>query len=88
MPKLDSTTQQVLDFYDGEEQVVDTELQEPEDSSLNAELIYGERNAKKEMRRMEAEVGKWQVLVDKVTGSKSAEFDNQTLAVLRGRLVR
>merc|ERR1719339_320186 len=37
---------------------------------------------------MEAEVGKWQVLVDKVTGSKSAEFDNQTLAVLRGRLVR
>jgi len=88
MPKLDSTTQQVLDFYDGEEQVVDAELQEPEDSSLNAELIYGERNAKKEMRRMEAEVGKWQVLVDKVTGSKSAEFDNQTLAVLRGRLVR
>ena len=68
--------------------MVDAELMEPEDASLNAELLVGERSAKQEIRRMEAEVTKWQVLVDKVTGSKTAEFDNQTLAVLRGRLVR
>ncbi len=37
---------------------------------------------------MEAEVTKWQVLVDKVRGDAPPDFDNQTLAVLRGRLVR
>ncbi len=31
---------------------------------------------------------RWQVLVDKVRGDAPPDFDNQTLAVLRGRLVR
>ena len=31
---------------------------------------------------------KWQGLVDKVRGDSPPDFDNQTLAVLRGRLVR
>ena len=31
---------------------------------------------------------KWQVVVDKVRGDNPPDFDNQTLAVLRGRLVR
>ena len=43
---------------------------------------------KKEIRHLEAEVGKWQILVDKVRGDNPPDFDNQTLAVLRGRLVR
>ena len=43
---------------------------------------------KKEIRHLECEVSKWQVLADKVRGDVPADFDNQTLAVLRGRLVR
>jgi len=80
--------QQILDFMDGEELVVDAELQDPEDAQLNSELVNGERNAKHEIRRMEAEVSKWQGLVDIASGTNTSEFDNQTLAVLRGRLVR
>ena len=41
-----------------------------------------------EIRRLEAEVGKWAIVVEQVTGQPSPDFDNQTLAVLRGRLVR
>jgi len=67
---------------------VDAELQDPEDAQLNSELVNGERNAKHEIRRMEAEVSKWQGLVDIASGTNTSEFDNQTLAVLRGRLVR
>lgn len=37
---------------------------------------------------MENEVGRWQVLVEAVTGISPPDFDAQTLAVLRGRLVR
>ena len=46
------------------------------------------RRAIKEIRHLEADIQKWQVLVDKVRGDNSPDFDNQTLAVLRGRLVR
>ena len=48
----------------------------------------GHRRAIKEIRHLEADIKKWQVLVDKVRGDNSPDFDNQTLAVLRGRLVR
>lgn len=44
--------------------------------------------AKKEIRTLENELGRWQVLVDSVTGISPLDFDNQTLAVLKGRLVR
>ena len=50
--------------------------------------IYIFRLAKKEIRHLENELGRWQVLVDSVTGISPPDFDNQTLAVLRGRLVR
>lgn len=46
------------------------------------------RRAKKEIRTLENELGRWQVLVDTVTGISPLDFDNQTLAVLKGRLVR
>lgn len=46
------------------------------------------RGSKREIRLLEDQVSKWQVLVDTVTGISPPEFDNQTLAVLRGRLVR
>lgn len=44
--------------------------------------------AKTEIKQLENEVGRWQVLVEAVTGISPPDFDAQTLAVLRGRLVR
>ena len=44
--------------------------------------------AKTEIKLLENEVGRWQVLVEAVTGISPPDFDAQTLAVLRGRLVR
>ena len=43
---------------------------------------------KQEIRRLETESRRWQVLVDGVTGVSPPEFDNGTLAILRGRTVR
>ena len=51
-------------------------------------MAAADRKAKKEIRYLEAEIQKWQILVDKVRGDNPPDFDNQTLAVLRGRLVR
>ena len=53
-----------------------------------SELAIADRRNKKEIRHLEQELPKWQVLVDSVTGISPPDFDNQTLAVLRGRLVR
>lgn len=80
--------QHILNFHDGEEQLVDSELMEPQDSQLDSELGLVDRMAKREIRRIEAEVAKWQIVVEQVTGQATPDFDNQTLAVLRGRLVR
>ena len=55
---------------------------------LSRELSLADRKAKRELRLLENEIPKWQVLVDSITGVAPSDFDNQTLAVLRGRLVR
>jgi len=78
----------VLNFSDAEDAIEDSDLQEPADDALEHELSVSDRRQKKEIRRLEAELPRWQVLVDAVTGVSPPEFDNQTLAVLRGRLVR
>lgn len=88
IPRPDST-QHILNFQDGEELVVDSELlAEPRDTLVTTELLATERIAKREIRRVEAECSKWQLLVEQLAGTSSTEFDSQTLAVLRGRLVR
>jgi microspherule protein 1 len=87
LPKGDSH-QHILNFHDGEEQVVDNDLVDPVDGMLNHELAVVDRQAKREIRRLENEVSKWQLAVEQVTGQATPEFDSQTLAVLRGRLVR
>ena len=61
---------------------------DPPDLRLNHEMMIVDRMAKREIRRLEAEVSKWQIVVEQVTGQPTADFDNQTLAVMRGRLVR
>ncbi|KAK1341187.1 LOW QUALITY PROTEIN: hypothetical protein QTO34_017590 [Cnephaeus nilssonii] len=55
---------------------------------LTPELTVADRRQKREIRQLEQELHKWQVLVDSITGMSSPDFDNQTLAVLRGRMVR
>ena len=38
-----------------------------------------DRVAEREIRRLEAEVSKWQIVVEQVTGQPTADFDNQTV---------
>ena len=87
MPRPEQA-QQILEFHEGEELVVDADLLEPAEHSTIKEVQTAERQAKLEMRKLEAEVSRWQVLEDQALGSNTSDFDNQTLAVLRGRLVR
>ena len=54
--------------------MVDSELLDVPDAQLNTEMVVVDRVAKREIRQ--------------VTGQSAADFDNQTLAVLRGRQVR
>lgn len=42
-----------------------------------------QRSARREMKRLEAELPLWQALTDSITGTHAQDFDNQTLAVLR-----
>ncbi|TEA35766.1 hypothetical protein DBR06_SOUSAS1110125, partial [Sousa chinensis] len=84
LPKGD----QVLNFSDAEDLIDDSKLKEMRDEVLEHELTVADRRQKREIRQLEQELHKWQVLVDSITGMSSPDFDNQTLAVLRGRMVR
>ncbi|XP_028409010.1 microspherule protein 1-like [Dendronephthya gigantea] len=77
-------------FSDFEEQVKDSELMYPRDEILEHELSIADRRAKREIRQLEEEIPRWQAIVDTLNEAATAptEFDSQTLAVLRGRLVR
>ncbi|CAG2110412.1 unnamed protein product [Medioppia subpectinata] len=88
--------EEVINFCDAEE-AIDKEIQHQmpalyantaKDDALQQELLFGDRKTKREIRLLENEIPKWQVLVDSITGVAPSDFDNQTLAVLRGRLVR
>ncbi|KAF6718092.1 Microspherule protein 1 [Oryzias melastigma] len=84
LPKGD----QVLNFSDAEQMVDDVKLKESRDEVLEHELMISDRHQKKEIRQLEQELPRWQVLVDSITGMSMPDFDNQTLAALRGRMVR
>ncbi|XP_062543418.1 microspherule protein 1 [Armigeres subalbatus] len=85
LPKSDN----ILSFSDAEDLINDSELMDHKDDTLEIELALADRKSKKEIRSLENELSRWNVLVDSLTGiGFSPEFDNQTLAVLRGRLVR
>lgn len=78
----------VLNFSDVEDMLKDEDLKDPPNEMVEHELTLADRRNKREIRHLEQELPKWQVLVDSVTGISPPDFDNQTLAVLRGRLVR
>ncbi|XP_065087257.1 microspherule protein 1 [Ochlerotatus camptorhynchus] len=85
LPKSDN----ILSFSDAEDLINDSELMDHKDDTLEIELALSDRKSKKEIRSLENELSRWNVLVDSLTGiGFSPDFDNQTLAVLRGRLVR
>uniref|UniRef100_A0A673BF01 Microspherule protein 1 n=1 Tax=Sphaeramia orbicularis TaxID=375764 RepID=A0A673BF01_9TELE len=84
LPKGD----QVLNFSDAEQMVDDVKLKESRDEVLEHELMISDRHQKREIRQLEQELPRWQVLVDNITGMSMPDFDNQTLAALRGRMVR
>ncbi|KAG1712154.1 Microspherule protein 1 [Nymphon striatum] len=70
----------VLNFSDAEDYINDSELQY---------MSMVDRRVKKEIRTLESEIPRWRVLLENVTGCVSSpDFDDQTVAVLRGRLVR
>lgn len=72
-----------------EDHLNDGELTDQTDDILELELALADRKCKKEIRHLENELTRWTVLVDSLPGiGFTPEFDNQTLAVLRGRLVR
>lgn len=78
-----------LNLSDAEDEFVDEQLVGwMKDEAMDHERHLLERNALQEIRQLENELPKWHVLVDSVTGVSPPDFDNQTLAVLRGRLVR
>lgn len=83
-------SEHIVNFSDAEDMINDTELtSESRDEALEIELALSDRKSKKEIRMLENELTRWNVLVDSLTGiGFTPEFDNQTLAVLRGRLVR
>lgn len=84
LPKGD----QVLNFSDAEQMIDDAKLKESRDDVLENELMVSDRHQKREIRQLEQELPRWQVLVDNITGMSMPDFDNQTLAALRGRMVR
>ncbi|XP_055840639.1 microspherule protein 1 [Episyrphus balteatus] len=80
---------QPLSFSDAEELILDSELIDNKDDAVEIELALADRRNKREIRQLENELGRWNVLVDSLTGAGvTPEFDGQTLAILRGRLVR
>jgi len=79
---------QVLNFSDAEEMLDDQELATPRDDVVEHEVVIADRKQKKEIKKMEEEVPRWEVLVSSVTGVPTGELDEQTVAALRGRHVR
>lgn len=85
---LPASSRQSLSFNEAEDMIQDAELSEPPDEAIDREIRLQQRKNAREIRQLENEVGRWNVLVDSVTGVCPGELDGQTLAVLRGRLVR
>ncbi|CAF4789334.1 unnamed protein product [Pieris macdunnoughi] len=77
----------VMTFSDAEETMNDSELPDFKEDGMDVEIQLADRIEKKDIRLLETSLSRWQVLVQSVAGG-SSELDKNTLAVLRGRLVR
>ncbi|XP_034834124.1 microspherule protein 1 [Maniola hyperantus] len=77
----------VMTFSDAEETLNDSELPDYKEDGIDIEMHLADRIEKKDIRLLENSLSRWQVLVQSVAGG-GVELDKNTLAVLRGRLVR
>lgn len=82
---LNTLAEHIATNFDG--QTVASKLK---DDSVHQELMINARRVKREIRRLENELPKWQALVDSIKGVPQSDFDesNVNLAVLRGRHMR
>lgn len=79
---------QVTSFTDAEEMLDDQELASQKDEVVEHELNVADRKQKKEIKKLEEELPRWEVLVSSITGVTPGQLDEHTVAVLRGRHVR
>ena len=79
---------QILSFTDAEEMLDDQELTSQKDEIIDHELNIADRKQKKEIKKLEEELPRWEVLVSSITGVSPGQLDEHTVAVLRGRHVR
>ncbi|XP_045775479.1 microspherule protein 1 [Maniola jurtina] len=77
----------VMTFSDAEETMNDAELPDYKEDGIDVDMHLADRIEKKDIRLLENSLSRWQVLVQSVAGG-GVELDKNTLAVLRGRLVR
>lgn len=82
---LNTLTEHIATNFDG--QTVASKLKE---DPVHQELMINARRVKREIRKLENEIPKWQALVDSTRGASRSDFDdsNSNLAVLRGRHMR
>lgn len=76
---------------DMEGKIVDDQIVRGEDDALNQELAVSDRSQKREIRRLEQEIPNWEMLIEKsehVEGLKLSEFDDDVLAILKGRIMK
>ncbi|XP_028164317.1 microspherule protein 1 [Ostrinia nubilalis] len=77
----------ITSFSDAEETINDADIPDLKEDGIDAEMQFADRVEKKNIRLLETSLSRWQVLVQSVAGG-GTELDKNTLAVLRGRLVR
>nr|CAB3263704.1 microspherule protein 1-like [Phallusia mammillata] len=78
----------ILNFSDAEDMLDDQEILQQRDDAIAHELKIADRKQKHEIKKLEEEIPRWELLVSSVTGVAKQEMDQHTIAVLRGRLVR
>ncbi|XP_035227558.1 microspherule protein 1-like [Stegodyphus dumicola] len=81
-------TEHHINFHNKEESLDYSDTSEPKEPLLEEEIADADRRVLQEIKQLENELPKWQVVVDCITGVSLPDFDNKTLAVLRGRIVR
>ncbi|XP_045492246.1 microspherule protein 1 [Colias croceus] len=84
---LPKNPEAIMTFSDAEETMNDSELPDYKEDGIDVEMQLADRIEKKDIRLLESSLTRWQVLVQSVAGG-NVELDKNTLAVLRGRLVR
>lgn len=82
---LNTLSEHIATNFDG--QTVASKLK---DDPIHQELMINSRRIKREIRKLENEIPKWQALVDSMRGTSQSDFNDSTsnLAVLRGRHMR